>query len=104
MFTYGPGRIPPPADLGIPQGLIAGSFPPGDLATDTGRMQTRLYLGNISASMTQEGILEFFNALMHERGFAKEEGDPITECAVNKEKAFASLDVGCRAHHLSKPS
>jgi splicing factor U2AF subunit len=99
MFTYGPGRIPPPAHLGVPEQLIVGSFPPsGDhdvQPLSSIRQAKRLYIGGFTEAMKNEDLLKFFNDLMKEKDLAKkdEAGDPITEASVNAEKAFAFLEV-----------
>lgn len=93
MFTYGPGRCPPPPELGIPQALIAGSFPPSGQAGQ--RQAKRIYVGGIEESMTEQYLLEFFNKTMHERGLVSEAegpGDPIQGVQVHAEKQFAFLE------------
>ncbi|EIW65769.1 hypothetical protein TREMEDRAFT_41238 [Tremella mesenterica DSM 1558] len=91
MFTYGPGRVPPPPELGIPSALIAGSFPPP--GANGLRQAKRIYVGGITESMTDASLLEFFNTTMSERGFTLEiPGDPIGAVQVNHEKAFAFLE------------
>lgn len=66
------------------------------MASSSGMLQKRLYLGNVTGSMTEQGLLEFFNALMNERGFTVGDGDAIEASGVNAEKGFASLDVSGR--------
>ena len=98
MFTYGPGRIPPPAHLMVPEQLIVGSFPPSGASVaplSSIRQAKRLYIGGFTEAMKDEDLLKFFNDLMKEKELANkdEEGDPITEASVNAEKAFAFLEV-----------
>jgi splicing factor U2AF subunit len=98
MFTYGPGRIPPPAHLGVPEQLIVGSFPPSDASVQplsSIRQAKRLYIGGFTEAMKDEQLLDFFNDLMKEKELANKdaEGLPITEASVNAEKAFAFLEV-----------
>lgn len=99
MFTYGPGRVPPPSHLGIPTGLIAGSFAPG-IGTTQGtvapaRQTKRLYIGGITEQMTEEMLKEFFTKLMEEHKLLQEgeEGEVITEVQINLEKLYAFLEV-----------
>ncbi|ORY33015.1 hypothetical protein BCR39DRAFT_520733 [Naematelia encephala] len=93
MFTYGPGRVAPPAHLGIPSGLIAGSFPPSGVGANTSRQTKRLYIGGITESMTDESLKDFFNNLMREHKLAAEgEGDPVVQAQINPEKSFAFLE------------
>lgn len=98
MFTYGPGRIPPPQHLGIPAGVIAGSFPPSGL--NPMRQSKRIYIGNITDSMTEDQLLKHFNKLMHEKKLTAEDtpGDPISTCTVNinKEQNYAYFEVRLR--------
>lgn len=98
MFTYGPGRVPPPSHLGIPTGLIAGSFAPG-IGTTQGtvapaRQTKRLYIGGITEQMTEEMLKEFFSKLMEEHKLLQEgeEGEVITEVQINLEKLYAFLE------------
>jgi splicing factor U2AF subunit len=99
MFSYGPGRIPPPIHLGLPQSLIAGSFPPGNVATvNPIRQAKRLYIGGITDSMTEEQLLEFFNKLMLDNKLGGEPGDPINQVHINQEKSFAFLEVSYHFH------
>lgn len=100
MFTYGPGRIPPPAHLGVPEQLIVGSFPPSGGSVQplsSIRQAKRLYIGGFTEAMKDEDLLKFFNDLMKDKELAnkEEEGEPITEASVNGEKAFAFLEVSC---------
>lgn len=114
MFTYGPGRIPPPDHLGIPEQLILGSFPPSGGSGGTGHVQPlssirqakRLYIGGFTEAMKDEDLLKFFNDLMKEKELANkgEAGEPITEASVNAEKAFAFLEVSYLVRKLQGES
>lgn len=93
MFTYGPGRVPPPLHLGVPSSLIAGSFPPSGVINPV-RQSKRLYIGGIKDEMTEDELLKFFNDLMHEHKIAADmPGEPIAEVQINIEKSFAFLEV-----------
>ncbi|WVQ81323.1 hypothetical protein IAT38_003446 [Cryptococcus sp. DSM 104549] len=88
MFTYGPGRIPPPVHLGVPASLVAGAFPPSNPV----RQVKRLYIGGITESMTEKQIQEFFNKLMEDNKLASEEGDSVVECQINNDRNFAFVE------------
>ena len=93
MFTYGPGRVPPPIHLGVPETLIAGSFPPSGVINPA-RQSKRLYIGGFKDDTTEEHLQDFFTKLMHEHKIAADmPGDVITQVSINKEKAFAFLEV-----------
>ncbi|WVQ63700.1 uncharacterized protein L199_001853 [Kwoniella botswanensis] len=86
MFTYGPGRVPPPASLGVPNQLMAGSFPPANPQRQT----KRLYIGGINDRMSEQQIQDFFNKLMREHNLAVDmPGEPVATCQINNEKNFA---------------
>lgn len=95
MFTYGPGRIPPPAHLGLPETLIAGSFAPGAVGIITpARQAKRLYIGGVTAEMKEEEIKAFFEKMMHEKKLASEKpGEVVELVALNKEKLYAFVEV-----------
>ncbi|KAK8844129.1 hypothetical protein IAR55_006923 [Kwoniella newhampshirensis] len=89
MFTYGPGRVPPPLHLGVPPSLVAGSFPPSNPVRQT----KRLYIGGINESITEQQIQDFFNKLMHENKLAVDmPGEPVAQCQINNEKSFAFVE------------
>jgi len=93
MFTYGPGRVPPPLHLGVPSALIAGSFPPSGVINPT-RQGKRLYIGGLKDETTEDQLEKFFNDLMHEHKIAADmPGEPVTEVSINKEKSFAFVEV-----------
>ena len=93
MFTYGPGRVPPPLHLGVPSSLIAGSFPPSGVINPI-RQSKRLYIGGIKDEMTEDELQEYFNKLMQEHKIAAEmPGEPVTQVQINLEKSFAFVEV-----------
>lgn len=93
MFTYGPGRVPPPLHLGVPSSLIAGSFPPSGVINPI-RQSKRLYIGGIKDEMTEDELEKFFNDLMHEHLIAADmPGEPVTQVQINTEKSFAFCEV-----------
>lgn len=94
MFTYGPGRVPPPAHLGIPTGLIAGSFPPGGVIQNRFGDPKRLHVTGFKEDTTDQQLLEFFNGLMNERQLVdSSRGEPIEKCQIASDKTHAFLDV-----------
>ncbi|OCF40409.1 splicing factor U2AF 65 kDa subunit [Kwoniella heveanensis CBS 569] len=89
MFTYGPGRVAPPSTLGVPQQVMAGSFPPSNPVRQT----KRLYVGGINDLMTERSIQEFLNGLMRENKLAAEmPGEPVASCQINRDKNFAFVE------------
>lgn len=94
MFTYGPGRIPPPAHLGLPETLIAGSFAPGAVGIITpARQAKRLYIGGVTAEMKEDEIKAFFEKLMREKNLGSEKpGDVVELVALNTEKLYAFVE------------
>ena len=93
MFTYGPGRVPPPLHLGVPSSLIAGSFPPSGVINPI-RQSKRLYIGGVKEEMSEDQLQEFFNNLMHENKLAAEmPGEPVAQVQINQEKSYAFVEV-----------
>jgi splicing factor U2AF subunit len=95
MFTYGPGRVPPPAHLGLPETLIAGSFAPGVVGRITpARQAKRLYISGVTEDMNEEDIKAFFEKLMHEKQLASQKpGEVVEKVSINKEKLYAWIEV-----------
>lgn len=94
MFTYGPGRVPPPAHLGIPPSVIAGSFPPGNVVNPM-RQAKRLYIANVNDKMTEDTIKAFFNKQMREKGLGEQDqkGEPVVLTSLDLEKGYAFVEV-----------
>nr|ODO03881.1 splicing factor U2AF 65 kDa subunit [Cryptococcus depauperatus CBS 7855] len=88
MFTYGPGRVPPPAHLGIPATFVAGAFPPSNPI----RTNKRLYIGGINPQMNEKQIQDFFNKLMREQKLAEGKEDPVEQCQINNDRNFAFVE------------
>lgn len=95
MFSYGPGRVPPPAHLGIPPALIAGSFAPGNVVNSV-RQAKRVYIGEITDAHTQDVLKKHFTRLMRENNLqsADMKGEVVQEVGVDEEKRFAFIEVG----------
>lgn len=89
LFTYGPGRVPPPAHLGIPATFVAGAFPPSNPV----RQNNRLYIGGIKEDMQEQQIQDFFNNLMKEKGMADGKEDPVKQCQINNDRNFAFIEL-----------
>ena len=105
MFTYGPGRVPPPPNLGIPQSLIAGAFPPGMGLVNPMRQTKRLYFGKVTDEMTEAGLKAEFTKLMMEKKFAAAlPGDVVASITLNKEKGFGYVEVGRRRDRADRSS
>ncbi|ODN80911.1 hypothetical protein L202_03036 [Cryptococcus amylolentus CBS 6039] len=88
LFTYGPGRVPPPAHLGIPATFVAGSFPPSNPI----RTNKRLYVGGINGEMTEKQIQDHYNKLCVEKKLVGEGEEAVIECQINNDKNFAFLE------------
>ena len=63
------------------------------------RQTKRLYIGGITEEMTEPGILDHFNALMKSKKLAAPhlQGNSVNSVTINREKAFASLEVSVSA-------
>ncbi|KAL1407528.1 hypothetical protein Q8F55_006961 [Vanrija albida] len=86
MFTYGPGRVPPPLHLGLPSSFAAGMLNPL-------RQSKRVYIGNIDDTITEDQIKSHFNKLMIDNKIGSEEpGDPVQTVSVNAEKQYAFIE------------
>ena len=93
MFTYGPGRVPPPLHLGVPNTLIAGSFPPSGVVSST-QQSKRLYIAGFRDDTTEDHLKNFFNKTMKAKKIAVDmPGDPVQTVVINKEKEFAFIEV-----------
>ncbi|XP_051825217.1 splicing factor U2AF 65 kDa subunit-like [Antechinus flavipes] len=56
------------------------------------RQARRLYVGNIPFGITEEAMIEFFNAQMCIRGLAQPSSRPVMAAQINQEKSFAFLE------------
>lgn len=104
MFTYGPGRVPPPVHLGLPETLIAGSFSMGGAVPTIPQEQQdkRLYTSDLAATVTAGDFKKFFNDLMVEKKLDEEEGsgDAVVEAGIDPGKKFAFLEVSLSSFTL----
>ena len=95
MFTYGPGRVPPPAHLGLPEAVVAGKFDVGMVGHITpARQAKRLYISGVTEETQESELKAFIERLMHERQYASSKPGPVTEkCSVNRDKLYAWIEV-----------
>ncbi|XP_074134585.1 splicing factor U2AF 65 kDa subunit-like [Sminthopsis crassicaudata] len=56
------------------------------------RQARRLYIGNIPFGITEEAMIDFFNAQMYIRGLAQASSKPVIAAQINQEKNFAFLE------------
>jgi splicing factor U2AF subunit len=79
------GQIPATL-LGNPQSAVP------VMGSTITRQARRLYVGNIPFGVTEEEMMEFFNAQMHLSGLAQAQGSPVLACQINLDKNFAFLE------------
>lgn len=65
------------------------SLPQGAQMT---RQARRLYIGNMPFGITEDLMIDFFNAKMRESKISKQPGNPVLACQINVEKNFAFLE------------
>ncbi|XP_047143358.1 splicing factor U2AF 65 kDa subunit isoform X2 [Hydra vulgaris] len=65
------------------------SLPQGAQTTWQAR---RIYLGNIPFGISEDLMVDFFNAKMRESDIARQPGNPVLACQINLEKNFAFLE------------
>ncbi|CAI9581726.1 unnamed protein product [Staurois parvus] len=56
------------------------------------RQARRLYVGNIPFGITEEAMMDFFNAQMHLGGLTQAPGNPVLAVQINQDKNFAFLE------------
>lgn len=79
-------EMPTPLSGGV---IPATSLPQGAQATMQAR---RLYVGNLPFGITDDLMIDFFNAKMRESNLVKQPGNPVLACQINLEKNFAFLE------------
>jgi len=79
-------EMPTPLSGGV---IPATSLPQGAQATMQAR---RLYIGNLPFGITDDLMIDFFNAKMRESNLVKQPGNPVLACQINLEKNFAFLE------------
>lgn len=79
-------EMPRPLSGGV---IPATALPQGAQMTMQAR---RLYCGNLPFGITEDLMIDFFNAKMRESKIAKQTGNPVLACQINLEKNFAFLE------------
>lgn len=58
------------------------------------RTAKRIYVGDVTESMTEEALKEFFNKTMYDEKLNSDQsGDPVANISRNLEKAYAWIEV-----------
>lgn len=86
LRASGKVEMPTPLSGGV---IPATSLPQGAQATMQAR---RLYVGNLPFGITDDLMIDFFNAKMRESNLTKQSGNPVLACQINLEKNFAFLE------------
>lgn len=83
------GQIPVNAGGPVPGGTVS-SLPQGSQMT---RQARRLYVGNIPFGITENLMIEFFNAKMQEAKLNTAPGNPVIAAQINLEQNFAFIEL-----------
>jgi len=86
MRASGEIEMPTPLSGGV---IPATALPQGAQMTMQAR---RLYCGNLPFGITEDLMIDFFNAKMRESKITKNPGNPVLACQINLEKNFAFLE------------
>ncbi|XP_064204103.1 splicing factor U2AF 65 kDa subunit-like isoform X3 [Anguilla rostrata] len=88
------GQIPATALLPTmtPDGLAATPTPVPVVGSQMTRQARRLYVGNIPFGITEESMMDFFNAQMRLGGLTQAPGNPVLAVQINQDKNFAFLE------------
>uniref|UniRef100_A0A8C2K957 Splicing factor U2AF subunit n=1 Tax=Cyprinus carpio TaxID=7962 RepID=A0A8C2K957_CYPCA len=88
------GQIPATALLPTmtPEGLAVTPTPVPVVGSQMTRQARRLYVGNIPFGITEESMMDFFNAQMRLGGLTQAPGNPILAVQINQDKNFAFLE------------
>ncbi|XP_059536742.1 splicing factor U2AF 65 kDa subunit-like [Myotis daubentonii] len=88
------GQIPATALLptATPDGLAATPTPVPGVGSQMTRQARRLYVGNIPFGLTEEAMMDFFNAQMRLGGLTRAPGHPVLAAQINQDKGFAFLE------------
>ena len=94
MFTYGPGRVPPPAHLLQPMPANASPFSPDFIGFITpARRAKRVYIPNVTEETDKGDLRRTIEMFMHEKNLAADRpGDVVELVHVNKEKFYAVVE------------
>ncbi|XP_036597973.1 splicing factor U2AF 65 kDa subunit-like [Trichosurus vulpecula] len=88
------GQIPATALLPTmtPDGLAVIPTPVPVAGSQMTRPARRLYVGNMPFGITEEAMMDFFNAQMRLEGLVPAPGNPVLAVQINQEKNFAFLE------------
>ncbi|XP_073703177.1 U2 small nuclear RNA auxiliary factor 2a isoform X1 [Garra rufa] len=88
------GQIPATALLPTmtPEGLAVTPTPVPVVGSQMTRQARRLYVGNIPFGITEESMMDFFNAQMRLGGLTQAPGNPVLAVQINQDKNFAFLE------------
>ncbi|XP_037129188.1 U2 small nuclear RNA auxiliary factor 2a isoform X2 [Syngnathus acus] len=88
------GQIPATALLPTmtPDGLAVTPTPVPVVGSQMTRQARRLYVGNIPFGITEESMMDFFNAQMRLGGLTQAPGNPVLAVQINQDKNFAFLE------------
>ncbi|KAM9434955.1 U2 small nuclear RNA auxiliary factor 2b isoform 1-T1 [Clarias gariepinus] len=89
------GQIPATALLPTmtPDGLAVTPTPVPVVGSQMTRQARRLYVGNIPFGITEESMMDFFNAQMRLGGLVQAPGNPVLAVQINQDKNFAFLEL-----------
>ncbi|XP_062867012.1 U2 small nuclear RNA auxiliary factor 2b isoform X1 [Trichomycterus rosablanca] len=89
------GQIPATALLPTmtPEGLTVTPTPVPVVGSQMTRQARRLYVGNIPFGITEESMMDFFNAQMRLGGLIQAPGNPVLAVQINQDKNFAFLEL-----------
>jgi len=81
-------------EIEIPTQVSGGAVPAVSLpqGAQMTRQARRLYIGNMPFGITEDLMIDFFNAKMRESKISKQPGNPVLACQINVEKNFAFLE------------
>ncbi|KAH0504631.1 Splicing factor U2AF 65 kDa subunit [Microtus ochrogaster] len=88
------GQIPATALLPTmtPDGLAVTPMPMPVVGSQMTRQARRLYVGNIPFGITEEAMMDFFNAQLRLGGLTQAPGNPVLAVQINQDKNFAFLE------------
>ncbi|XP_052440791.1 splicing factor U2AF 65 kDa subunit isoform X2 [Carassius gibelio] len=88
------GQIPATALLPTitPDGLAVTPTPVPVVGSQMTRQARRLYVGNIPFGITEEAMMDFFNAQMRLGGLTQAPGNAVLAVQINQDKNFAFLE------------
>uniref|UniRef100_A0A9R1SP64 Splicing factor U2AF subunit n=2 Tax=Cyprinus carpio TaxID=7962 RepID=A0A9R1SP64_CYPCA len=88
------GQIPATALLPTmtPDGLAVTPTPVPVVGSQMTRQARRLYVGNIPFGITEESMMDFFNAQMRLGGLTQAPGNAVLAVQINQDKNFAFLE------------